>query len=86
VNPAKVRMVSFRSPKAGTLVVSDVFLSNEDEYAAATTAIKEMAIETPSSTAIYNLQGQKVGTRKDLNQLKRGIYVVNGKLIRNGSR
>ena len=52
----------------------------------ATTAIKEMAIETPSSTAIYNLQGQKVGTRKDLNQLKRGIYVVNGKLIRNGSR
>ena len=86
VNPAKVRMVSFRSPKAGTLVVSDVFLSNDEEYAAATTAIKEIAIETPSSTAIYNLQGQKVGTRKDLNQLKRGIYVVNGKLIRNESR
>ena len=83
VNPAKVRMVSFRSPKAGTLYITDVFLSNDEAYAGATTAIQNVkSNDVRNATAVYNLQGVKVGTRAQWDQLRRGIYVVDGKLIR----
>ena len=83
VDPAKVRMVSFRSPKAGTLYITDVFLSNDEAYAGATTAIQNVkSDDVRNATAVYNLQGVKVGTRAQWDQLRRGIYVVDGKLMR----
>jgi hypothetical protein len=58
VNPAKVFMVSFRSSKKGTLVIDDIFLTNDDQYSTGITEAQADAIRLEET--VYTLGGQRV--------------------------
>ena len=76
IDPSKIYIVSFRCAKAGTLLIDDVFLSNDDQL----TGIDEIAQRSASgaqSAVTYDLQGRRITS----SQLKKGIYIQNGRKV-----
>ena len=78
IDPASIYIIAFRCPKAGTLLIDDVYLTNEDPTPS---GIREMSSEKPFAEPVYNLQGVKIGTKSQWQSVPRGIYVVDGKLV-----
>jgi len=76
LDPAKIRMVAFRAPKAGTIVIDDIFPSNDESYGSFITGIvdieKKKNIENED---VYDILGRRISN------LRKGIYVRNRKKI-----
>lgn len=79
INPARIKMVTFRFGKAGTLYIDDIYLTNEDPTATGVTAIDS---DVTASQTVFTLQGVKVGTTSQWDKLPRGIYAVGNRLLR----
>ena len=77
MDPTKIFMLTLRCTKAGTLLIDKVFLTNDDAYAP--TGIQDVAADERTPRSVYSLQGIKASS---WNQLRPGIYVVDGKLVR----
>ena len=87
LNTKAIYVVSFWTNGTGDLVVDDMYLTNNDDFTP--TDIRQPSIASQGlGTAIqphadvYSLQGVKVGTTDNWNQLPRGIYVVGARLVR----
>ena len=76
MDPSKVYKMAFRSPKVGKIVIDDVFLSNDDQYATGIKSIKDDALK--SEDDLYSLDGRRV---KNGRPQKAGIYVRNKKKL-----
>ena len=73
MDPSKVYKMAFRAPKAGKIVIDDVFLTND---APEVTAIRNLDTkDTPFRAPLYSLDGRLA----DPKALKPGIYIQNGK-------
>ena len=77
LSPTKIRMVTLKSVKAGTIYIDEIFLTNDDSYLP--TGIYAVADDVTGShdQTVYNLQGMKV----DKNRLTRGLYIKDGKKV-----
>jgi len=73
MDPSKVYKMAFRAPKAGKLVIDDVFLSNDEQEVTAIRSVETP--ETPFRAPLYSLDGRLA----DPKALKPGVYVSNGK-------
>ena len=76
MDPSKVYKMAFRSPKVGKIVIDDVFLSNDDQYATGIKSIKDDALKSEEDW--YSLEGRRV---KNGRPQKAGIYVRNKKKL-----
>ena len=76
MDPSKVYKMAFRSPKAGKIVIDDVFLSNDDQYATGIRNVKDDALK--SDDDLYSLEGRRVRNGRPQ---KAGIYVRNKKKL-----
>jgi hypothetical protein len=76
MDPSKVYKMAFRSPKVGKIVIDDVFLSNDDQYATGIKSIKDDALKSEDDW--YSLEGRRV---KNGRPQKAGIYVRNKKKL-----
>jgi hypothetical protein len=75
LSPTKISLIAFRTVKAGTIYVDEIFLTNDDSYLpTAIDAVTDTAAGNHDKPA-YNLQGMKV----DKNRLTRGVYIIDGK-------
>ena len=73
MDPSNVYKMAFRAPKAGKIVIDDVYLTND---APEVTAIRNVETpETPFRAPLYSLDGRLA----DPKALKPGVYVSNGK-------
>ena len=74
MDPSKVYKMAFRAPKAGKLVIDDVYLTYDDPE---TTAIRSVdtADSTPFRAPLYSLDGRLA----DPKALKPGVYISNGR-------
>lgn len=78
LDPSVIGKVVFHSPKKGVLALDDVFLSNDDTYAAYTTSIRDAnGVESPFKAPLYSLDGRLA--QPDV--VKPGIYIKTGKKI-----
>ena len=75
MDPSQVYKMAFRTQKAGTIVIDDVFLSNDSEYDP--TGIHTTVLDTNSDAPVYDLNGRRVN--KD--NLQPGIYIRKGKTV-----
>jgi hypothetical protein len=76
LDPAKIRMVAFRAPKAGTMYIDKVFLTNDDEYAMYVSAISDIEYEPMAQEGrVYDLTGRRMKGEA----LNKGIYIRNKK-------
>jgi len=77
IDPSKVYIVAFRCTKAGTLLIDDVFLTNDDQYADPTSvgSMAQAGTVTPTSP-VYNLHGRAVAAPR-----RPGIYVQDGRKV-----
>ena len=73
-----IRIISFWADRA-TIVVDDMYLTNNDDYSRQdATAISSLSsIPSPLSDDCYDLQGRKWSN----GQMRKGIYIQNGKKI-----
>jgi hypothetical protein len=68
--------LALRAPKAGTIAVDTVFLSNDNQYDI--TGIRSVTIAADDTDgAIFDLRGNRVNA----DALKPGIYIRKGKKI-----
>ena len=76
MDPSKVYKMAFRAPKAGTIAVDTVFLSNDNKYDP--TGIRTVTMTANETDgAVYDLRGNRVNA----DALKPGIYIYKGKKI-----
>ena len=76
MDPSKVYKMALRAPKAGTIAVDTVFLSNDSQFEP--TGIRTVSVATADTDdAIYDLRGNRVNA----DALKPGIYIRKGKKI-----
>ena len=78
MDPSKVYKMVFRCVQAGTIMLDDVFLSNDEQYNPNPTAIS--GVETDDNTfraPLYSLDGRLAEPKR----LKAGIYINKGKKI-----
>ena len=90
-----IRIVCFWGNGNGTIVVEDMYLTNNSDYSPETPSAVE-AVEYDNAqrpTGIYDLQGRRVGTLRSsdvetlrssgvsTSQLPKGIYIVNGRKV-----
>jgi len=85
-DPKKVRMVTFSASAANkTLSVSDMFLSNDSQYAPTGIVEAATAGSAPSTVSVYTLSGQLVRSAVDrrdaLQGLAPGLYIVDGRKV-----
>ena len=73
MDPSKVYKMAFRAPKAGKLVIDDVFLTNDDPEVTAIRTVDTK--DTPFRAPLYSLDGRLA----DPEALKPGIYIQSGK-------
>ena len=78
LNTQNIRIVSFWS-NYGTIVVDDMYLTNNDDYTRSIpVGIEEIAEEQqPTSDAVYDLAGRKVTN----GNLPRGIYIIGNRKV-----
>lgn len=77
MDPSKVFKMTLRIPKDTKMVIEDIFLSNDEQYASYTTAIRGVNQTKSSLSSVYSLDGRRA--KKD--GKKPGVYVSNGKKI-----
>ena len=78
MDPSKVYKMVFRFVQAGTIKLDDVFLSNDEQYDSALTAINGVETDDNAFCApLYSLDGRLAEPAK----LKAGVYINNGKKI-----
>ena len=78
MDPSKVYKMVFRFVQAGTIKLDDVFLSNDEQYDSALTAISGIDTDSNAFRApLYSLDGRLAAPRK----LKAGIYINKGRKI-----
>ena len=77
MDPSKVFKMVMRIPKNTKMVIEDIFLSNDEQYDPATTAIRSVDQTKSRSSSVYSLDGR----RAYRDGLKPGVYVSNGKKI-----
>ena len=75
MDPSQVYKMAFRSPKAGKIVIDDVFLSNDSQYDP--TGISSLTSEPSLNADYYDLNGRRVNE----NTLKPGIYIRQNKKV-----
>jgi hypothetical protein len=78
MDPSKVYKMVFRCVQAGTIMLDDVFLSNDEQYNPNPTAIN--GVETDDNVfraPLYSLDGRLAEPAK----MKAGFYINNGKKI-----
>jgi hypothetical protein len=75
MDPSQVYKMAFRSQNAGKIVIDDVFLSNDSEYAP--TAISSVTSEPSLTDDYYDLNGRPVNEKA----LKPGIYIRQGQKV-----
>jgi len=75
MDPSKVYKMAFRAPKAGKMVIDDVYLTNDDSEVAAIRSVDTK--DTPFRAPLYSLDGRLA----DPEALKPGIYIRDGKKI-----
>ena len=75
MDPSQVFKMAFRSQNAGKIVIDDVFLSNDSEYAP--TAISSLTSESFLKDDYYDLNGRRVNEKA----LKPGIYIRQGQKV-----
>ena len=75
MDPSQVYKMAFRSPKAGKIVIDDVFLSNDSQYDP--TGISSLTSESSLNADYYDLNGRRVNEKA----LKHGIYIRQGKKV-----
>ena len=76
LDPSKIRMVAFRAPKAGTIYIDKVFLTDDEEYATYVTAITDIQQEpTAHESPVYDLTGRRTKAQT----LNKGFYIRNKK-------
>ena len=75
MDPSQVYKMAFRSPKAGKIVIDDVFLSNDSQYDP--TGISSLISESSLNADYYDLNGRRVNEKA----LKHGIYIRQGKKV-----
>lgn len=76
MDPSAISKIVFHCPKGGTLVLDDVFLSNDDSYADYSTAIESVNSDaSPFTAPLYSLDGRLAQP----DALKPGVYVRSGK-------
>ena len=75
MDPSQVYKMAFRSPKAGKIVIDDVFLSNDSQYDP--TGISSLSSEPSLNADYYDLNGRRVNEKA----LKHGIYIRQGKKV-----
>ena len=73
-DPSKIYRMAFRSQQAGTVVIDDVFLSNDSEYDPTGISTITTASDLKSGNC-FDLSGRRVSR----DAMKPGIYVWNGK-------
>ena len=75
MDPSMVYKMSLRAPKAGKIVIDDVFLSNDEQE---DTAIRNLeSPSTPFRAPLYSLDGRLANP----GALKPGIYIRDGKKV-----
>ena len=79
-----IHIVSFwGSNGRGSVSVSDMYLTNNDDYSREETTAIQATETTPAMVDVYGINGvclrQQVDTKHALQGLSRGIYIVNGK-------
>ena len=81
LDTSNIRIVAFWGNGGGTIMVEDMYLTNNDDYTPNSIDGVECT-ETNSRTGIYDLQGRLVskGQWPD-SQLPKGIYLINGKKV-----
>lgn len=83
IDPSKIYIVSFRCSKAGTLLIDDVFLSNDSQYTP--TGISDAKRLNDKGQMIndniYTLDGRRVQS-----PLRPGVYIQNGRKVICGSK
>ena len=72
-SPSQIYKMAIRSPKAGKIIIDDVFLSNDEQYA----SVRPLECEEPDNGSLYTLDGR----RMEGNSVRPGIYVRNKKKI-----
>ena len=76
MDPSQVYKMAFRSPKAGKIVIDDVFLTNDSQYDP--TGISSITSEPSLNSGIcYDLNGRRLNEKA----LKPGIYIRQGKKV-----
>ena len=75
MDPSQVYKMAFRGPKAGKIVIDDVFLSNDSQYDP--TGISSLTSEPSLNADYYDLNGRRVNEKA----LKHGIYIRQGKKV-----
>ena len=79
-----IHIVSFwGSNGRGSISVTDMYLTNNDDYSREETTAIQATETTPAMVDVYGINGvclrQQVDTKHALQGLSRGIYIVNGK-------
>jgi len=74
MDPSMVYKMAIRSPKAGKIIIDDVFLSNDEQY---TTIRSVDNTPNPFTPPLYSLDGRLVQSEA----LKPGIYIQEGRKI-----
>ena len=75
MDPSAIGKVVFHSTKVGTLVLDNVFLSNDMAYAEYSTGISDVSSASPFRAPLYSLDGRLA--QPDV--LKPGVYIQSGK-------
>ena len=78
LNTKNIHIVAFWGNGNGTIVVDDIYLTNNDDYSPNGISDVERStsvVERP----IYDLQGRKISGQQQT--LKPGIYILNGKKV-----
>lgn len=80
-----IRIVCFWGNGNGTIIVNEMYLTNNEDFSPATgIGMLYQAEESPEQDAreeyLYDLSGRRIGNGKSVNnKLPRGIYILNGK-------
>lgn len=85
LNTKNIRIVCFWSNGSGSIVVDDMYLTNNDDYSPQVpSAIIDIQRDQDAPICVYSLSGQILGqyaSMQDVRSLPAGIYIVNGKKI-----
>ena len=80
---SNIRIVSFWGNGNGSIVVDDMYLTNNDDYSREGHVAVEMAEAVPATVDVYSVGGicvrRNVDARQALQGLPGGIYIVGGK-------
>ena len=78
-----IRIVDFWGNGNGTIVVDDMYLTNNEDYSPMSTSIDEVTVASAKSVNVHTLSGQLirrgVSPQQAIQGLPRGIYIVGGK-------